>query len=122
MKKRLLDVLCCPGCRGDLQLGQCTTEEIKGPSGETFTEVNEGVLECEGCGKSYPIEGGIPRFVPTDGYVPNFSIQWRKLRSSSKPPKVHRTESQFLSRTDFSPRNLEGKWVLEAGCGAGRFR
>ncbi len=38
---RLLDILCCPACHGDL------------------VEKAEG-LHCQGCGLLYPIEDGIP--------------------------------------------------------------
>ncbi len=89
--------------------------------GEPFEEILEGALTCKGCGKAYPITKGVPRFVDADGYVENFSIQWQRLRSSSKPPKVNRALGQFTHRTDFDLSKVKGEWILEAGCGAGRF-
>ena len=38
---RLLEILCCPACHGDL---------LEGPEG----------LDCQACGLRYPIEDGIP--------------------------------------------------------------
>ncbi len=43
---RLLDLLCCPACKGDL--------ELRAPGGV------ETDLKCRGCGLVYPIEDGIP--------------------------------------------------------------
>ena len=52
MKTRVLDLLACPGCSGDLNL-------------DTFVqqggEIAEGKLECIGCHKKYPVIGGVPR-------------------------------------------------------------
>jgi len=38
---RLLEILCCPACHGDL---------LEKPAG----------MHCQGCGLLYPIEDGIP--------------------------------------------------------------
>ena len=122
MKPRLTNLLCCPHCKQSLRLEVGKVEQVPfGDGSQTFEEVIEGRLLCAGCGKVYPIRSGVPRFVPEDGYVENFSVQWQKLRSSSKPAKVNRTLLQFQNRTDFDIEKLSGQWMLEAGCGAGRF-
>ena len=51
MKKDMIDILCCPTCKGDLDL------EIKK---ESKGEVNEGIFTCKKCNCDYPIENGIP--------------------------------------------------------------
>ena len=47
--------LCCPVCKGDLEL--LVTEE----RGE---EVLEGTLRCAACRVDYPINEGIPNLLP----------------------------------------------------------
>ena len=93
--------------------------EGRSPSGEIET----GNLECQQCGKSYPIKGGIPRFVPEDNYAASFGYQWNRFRSQ-QIDSVNGTEiskKRFYSETGWTPDWLHGKWILDAGCGAGRF-
>ena len=55
MKKDLLDILCCPTCKGELEL---TVES------EENGEVAKGTLFCRKCNVSYPIKDGIPELLP----------------------------------------------------------
>ena len=55
MKKDLMDILCCPVCKGDLQL------TVKKEDGG---EIIEGSLFCAKCNETYPIEDGIPNLLP----------------------------------------------------------
>ena len=55
MKKDMLDILCCPICKGDLKL-EITKEENK--------EIIQGTLTCKNCECSYSIEDGIPSLLP----------------------------------------------------------
>ncbi len=55
MKKDLMEILCCPVCKGDLALTVKT---------ENDSEVVEGTLHCEKCNENYPIEDGIPNLLP----------------------------------------------------------
>ena len=55
MRRSLMEILCCPVCKGELRLA--VTEE----SGE---EVLEGTLRCEACRVDYPISEGIPNLLP----------------------------------------------------------
>ncbi len=55
MKKDLMDILCCPVCKGDLKL---TVKKEEGG------EVIEGSLYCAKCNETYPIEDGIPNLLP----------------------------------------------------------
>ncbi len=55
MKKDLMDILCCPVCKGDLQL---TVKKEEGG------EITEGTLFCPKCEETYPIEDGIPNLLP----------------------------------------------------------
>jgi uncharacterized protein len=55
MRRSLMDILCCPVCKGDLVL--TVTEENE-------KEVLEGELRCATCSVDYPILEGIPNLLP----------------------------------------------------------
>lgn len=57
MKRDLMDILCCPLDKHELDLS--VTEE----DGD---EILEGELTCAECGEVYPIEVGIPNLLPPD--------------------------------------------------------
>jgi ubiquinone/menaquinone biosynthesis C-methylase UbiE len=91
----------------------------KDPDGDVLT----GSLECAQCQKSYQIKDGIPRFVPGDNYAASFGYQWNRFKleqiDSANGTKLSTT--RFYSETAWTQDWLKGKWVLDAGCGAGRF-
>jgi uncharacterized protein YbaR (Trm112 family) len=55
MKKDMIEILCCPTCKGDLKL------EIKK---EDNQEIIEGSFTCKKCNCKYTIEDGIPNLLP----------------------------------------------------------
>jgi uncharacterized protein len=55
MKKDLMDILCCPVCKGDLK------PTVKKEEGG---EIIDGSLYCAKCNETYPIEDGIPNLLP----------------------------------------------------------
>lgn len=54
MKKELMEILCCPVCKGDL--------ELKIEKGDR-NEIINGKLICKKCGV-YKIEDGMPNLLP----------------------------------------------------------
>ncbi|NLO78199.1 MAG: Trm112 family protein [Methanomicrobiales archaeon] len=62
MKTETIEILCCPVCRGDLELTAFETVETEGKS----ADVIKGVLRCNACGINYPISDGIPNLLPQD--------------------------------------------------------
>lgn len=58
MKRSLMDILCCPVCKGALSL-RVDAEDAK--------EVLEGNLHCAVCRVDYPIHEGIPNLLPPQG-------------------------------------------------------
>ena len=56
MKRDLMEILCCPVCKGDLAL---TVDVEKG-------EILEGSLFCKNCNHRYEIKDGIPDLLPPD--------------------------------------------------------
>lgn len=115
MQIKLLDVLACPQCGGALT---CTTNET-----DSAGEVLAGQLDCASAGHQFPIESGIPRFVPRDNYAASFGYQWNrfKLEQVDSANGTNLSATRFYSETGWTKDWLKSKWVLDAGCGAGRF-
>lgn len=114
MKIELLERLRCP------QTGQCLTLE---PPTSGVDEIENGWLVSVDGQHRYPIRNFIPRFVPDSNYANNFGMQWNKFRQtqldsySGHPISADR----FWKATGWSPEDISGQWVLDVGCGAGRF-
>jgi SAM-dependent methyltransferase len=113
MKTILLDLLRCPRSGQPLELDAPVNEG----------EVREGALRTRDGAHSYPIRNGIPRFVPETGYADNFGMQWNKFARTQLDSHTGHPISadRFWLSTGWSPDQLNGQWVLDVGCGAGRF-
>ena len=57
MKRELMEILACPVCKGELELG---VEE------ENEEEVVRGSLYCRKCNENYPIVDSIPNLLSPD--------------------------------------------------------
>jgi len=57
VKESLLDIVCCPLDKEELDLEVDERED---------GEVLAGTLTCTECGEAYPIEDGIPNLLPPD--------------------------------------------------------
>jgi uncharacterized protein YbaR (Trm112 family) len=57
MKESLMDIICCPIDKHELELDAETRAD---------DEILEGTLTCGECGEVYPIEDGIPNLLPPD--------------------------------------------------------
>jgi len=114
VKPRLLDLLVCPACKGDLAL------RAEGPVGG---DVQSGALSCAACAVTYPIVRGIPRFVGQDAYAESFGDEWHRFRTVQLDSANGTTESQdgFALKTGLGPADVHGRLVLDAGVGAGRY-
>src|SRR5213076_159251 len=113
VKRRLLDWLACPVCRGAIALRRAVPEA---------DDIREGELACVACGARYPIERGIPRLVPpalADGAratAERFGYEW--TRFAEIRPEY---EAQMLGWIAPVGRDaFVGARVLDAGCGKGR--
>lgn len=60
MNEQLLSLLCCPCCRGDLELRK-TKVLAHARAGDHDREVFEGILTCSKCANEYPVLDSIPR-------------------------------------------------------------
>jgi len=113
MRRSLAEILRCPGC--------CSTLALE--TNASGDEIESGALICKGCAATYPIERGIPRFVPAQNYAHSFGVQWNRFRrtlldSHSGQPI---SRDRFARYTGWSAEQLSGALALDAGCGAGRF-
>jgi SAM-dependent methyltransferase len=115
MKERLLDLLACPTCGGDILLAGATKYDGK--------EIIEGVLTCKKCTREYKVVRGIPRFADLGKIeedkaetAENFGWQWTHFTQSDE-----RYAEQLLGWLQpVKPEFFTGKTVLEGGCGNGR--
>jgi len=99
----LLAILRCPECGGD------------------FEDANWSLV-CQGCRNRYSFANGVIQFVSSEDYTGNFGFEWSTYRQTQLDHDGSRiSERVFQRKTGFSPEELRGKWVLDAGCGMGRF-
>lgn len=114
MHTELLEILRCPQTGQRLVLDQSEYRDEC---------IHFGVLVSEDGQHLYPIVDFIPRFVSASNYADNFGMQWNKFRQtqldsySGHPISANR----FWKATGWRPEDIAGQWVLDAGCGAGRF-
>ena len=107
MNAELLKIVHCPRCRGSLDLSG---------AGAGANEDETASLRCRDCGATYPLTKGIPRFAG-EPYVASFGRQWNRYDVA----RDDEDEAVFRVKTGLDPRDLRGKWVLDAGCGGGRY-
>jgi 2-polyprenyl-3-methyl-5-hydroxy-6-metoxy-1,4-benzoquinol methylase/uncharacterized protein YbaR (Trm112 family) len=96
------ELLACPGCAGSL------------------TRM-DGAFRCPN-GHTYPVVGGVPRFVEPSSYADSFGYQWTTF-PTTQLDDLRRAESAhaFTLKTDLRPQDVAGATVLDAGCGMGRY-
>jgi SAM-dependent methyltransferase len=114
MHPDLLEILRCPRTGQKLVL-----EDAEYRSDRVYA----GSLASEDRQNRYPIRSFIPRFVPESNYADNFGMQWNKFRQTQLDSHSGQAISarRFWNATGWQPEDVAGKWVLDAGCGAGRF-
>jgi SAM-dependent methyltransferase/uncharacterized protein YbaR (Trm112 family) len=114
MKRALLDLLACPRCHGALR--------PRGPQADA-ADIVDGALGCDACQHEWPIVRGIPRFVPKSNYAASFGLQWNAFRREQldRYNQTDLSARRLFSETGWDPAWMAGKWLLDVGCGAGRF-
>ncbi|HET6426353.1 MAG TPA: methyltransferase domain-containing protein [Planctomycetaceae bacterium] len=114
MRPALYDRLRCPQCRArlGLQIDDGTPDDVRG-----------GWLDCLQCIARYPLVDGIPRFAPVNNYADSFGALWNTFRHALLDSALgtNHSRDRFLRMTGWTANELQGKWLLEIGCGSGRF-
>ena len=121
MKPRVIEWLACPVCGGHLSLQDANPAD----------EVENGALACPD-GHIFPIASGVPRLSPddvleegraeADSIRESFSHEWAHFEFGEDRTwgaSVEQRREEFLRHVNLSPEELEGKLVLDAGCGNG---
>lgn len=115
MEEKLLDLLACPVCGGDLLLVHVGEREER--------EIIEGLLSCKKCDREYKIVRGVPRFADLSKIeqdkaetAENFGWQWTHFTQADE-----KYNEQFLGWIQpVKPEFFLAKIILEGGCGKGR--
>ena len=112
MNDTLLPILRCPSSGQRLR-----------PADGTGPDLVSGWLASEDGQHRHEIRSGIPRFVPASNYADNFGMQWNHFaRTQLDSHSGHAISAErFWAATGWKPADMAGKWVLDIGCGAGRF-
>ncbi len=114
MKIELLELLRCPATGQRLTL-------VAGGNDEHVIE--SAWLVSEDGHQRYLVCNGIPRFVPESNYADNFGMQWNHFRQTQLDSHsgLPISSDRFWLATNWTPADLKDQWVLDVGCGAGRF-
>ena len=105
----IVDVLCCPRCHSD----------IAGAS-------SAQALSCSTCQARFPIIQGIPCLLPQhfDSYTQEaFEREWGELKEEDERAWAVEVKDRIPQIVDFlgfrSPEQLQGRRILDVGCGDG---
>lgn len=118
MHPGFVDLLRCPVTQERLSL-RVDRESSNGM-------VERGMLMTQS-GREYPIIRGIPRFVSSERYASSFGYEWNRwpraqfeAENIGRPMEGHTTR-MFERITEAHPGRIDGKTIVEFGCGPGRF-
>jgi ubiquinone/menaquinone biosynthesis C-methylase UbiE/uncharacterized protein YbaR (Trm112 family) len=114
MKIDILELLRSPGSGEMLTL----VKDIEDDRG-----IVSGKLVGEKSGDNFPIRNSIPRFVPVSNYADNFGMQWNLFSATQLDSHAGHpiSSDRFWESTGWTADEIKGKWVLDVGCGSGRF-
>jgi ubiquinone/menaquinone biosynthesis C-methylase UbiE/uncharacterized protein YbaR (Trm112 family) len=114
MKSELINILRCPKTKNKLFLEESINKGFDIESGNLVTKDRKFI---------YPIMKGVPRFVGESNYADNFGMQWNHFSKTQLDSySGHSISSdRFWKATGWKASEIRDKWVLDVGCGSGRF-
>lgn len=114
MNSNLLNFLVCPNSGSSLTLVNAEYDNGLIKSGKLVSENEQFV---------YSIINYIPRFVELSNYADNFGWQWNKFSKTQLDSFSGQniTSKRFWAATNWNKQSMKEQWVLDAGCGSGRF-
>jgi len=118
VKRDLLAFLSSPCCRAAMKF-----DTLKQFPALDSSELDEGLLSCAKCGRQYPFAGRVPELVagPVGQKAAktrdSFALEWQRYPQETRPED----RPVFLEECQLSPGDFQGKVVLDAGCGMGRY-
>lgn len=114
MNSILLNFLVCPNTGSSLTLENPEYENGLVRSGNLLSENGQYV---------YTVVNFIPRFVEFSNYADNFGWQWNKFSKTQLDSFSGQniTGKRFWSATNWDKDSMKEQWILDAGCGSGRF-
>jgi SAM-dependent methyltransferase/uncharacterized protein YbaR (Trm112 family) len=124
MKESVLALLACPACQGALAIKQVSARE--------GADIEEGSLRCTGCGRETRVVRGVARFAGVTEVAADkaatahaFGWEWQEFNKLHGPQDAQSDrieEEQLLDWiAPLGREHFEGKVVLDAGCGMGRW-
>jgi 2-polyprenyl-3-methyl-5-hydroxy-6-metoxy-1,4-benzoquinol methylase len=114
MNSILLNFLVCPNTGSSLTIENPEYENGLVRSGNLLSENGQYV---------YTIVNFIPRFVEFSNYADNFGWQWNKFSKTQLDSfsRQNITGKRFWAATNWDKGSMKEQWILDAGCGSGRF-
>lgn len=122
MRRAFVEKLACPECQAAVEVVQVAEENA--------VRILRGTLRCTACGKTYPVEHGVPRLVagvPDDlaEVCRRYAFQWlsrwqgrfegQRCYGFDDDIYIGWVKGQLQCRGAAKP----GDWLLDAGCGSG---
>ena len=111
-----MQILRCPISNQPLEIENAASMSKSG-------DIEEGWLKTADEQYRYQIRNHVPRFVPEFNYADNFGMQWNQFaKTQLDSHSGHPISSErFWGATGWNPEEMRGQWVLDVGCGSGRF-
>ncbi|MCX5797274.1 MAG: methyltransferase domain-containing protein [Elusimicrobia bacterium] len=117
MKMGLLGWLASPCCGAPMRFASLSVMP------EPKADIEAGSLACGSCRREYPIAESVPRLLleeQIDARVAatsrSFTWEWSRY-----PGSLAEDQAVFLEECQLEAAELQGKTVLDAGCGMGRY-
>jgi 2-polyprenyl-3-methyl-5-hydroxy-6-metoxy-1,4-benzoquinol methylase/ribosomal protein S27AE len=91
--------------------------------GSSFIYQTVDLWACKTCEINLHVSNDVYSVLKGDHYSESFGLQWNRFKKTQLDSAVStlRSKERFLNETDWTRESLSNKFVLDAGCGAGRF-